>query len=107
MFEGGDALPDTGDIFIAGTSIVQRPQIARISLGVCPQFTAIDAQMTVREHLNIYGRLKGLAKRELSENVDAVLKATALDSYADRFANKLSGGNQRKLSLAVALLGKS
>ncbi|KAM6499563.1 hypothetical protein JOM56_005071 [Amanita muscaria] len=101
----GDTFPDSGNIFVAGTSAVRNPRVTRLSLGVCPQFTAIDAQLTVREHLIIYGRLKGIPRHELDANVTAVMHATALHSYADRFANKLSGGNQRKLALAIALIG--
>ena len=83
------------------------PKTARLSLGVCPQFTAIDSQLTVREHLMIYGRLKGLnTGHELKMNVEALMVATSLHMYADRLASRLSGGNQRKLSLAIALIGK-
>ncbi|KAF5332545.1 hypothetical protein D9611_005149 [Ephemerocybe angulata] len=102
----GDVIPDMGDVVINGTSVVRSPKTARASLGVCPQFTAIDSQLTVREHLIIYGKLKGLsAGPELNENIESILKATALVTYADRLASKLSGGNQRKLSLAIALIG--
>jgi len=104
---GGDVTPDSGDVLIKGTSVVRHPRIARFSLGVCPQFTAIDSQMTVREHLEIYGRLKGLSRGEvLKTNVDALLNGTKLHIYADRLASQLSGGNQRKLSLAIALIGE-
>ena len=103
---GGDILPDVGDVLIDGVSVVRHPRIARSSLGVCPQFTAIDSQLSVREHLIVYGRLKGLRKgQELEESVEAILQCTALNMYADRLASKLSGGNQRKLSLAIALIG--
>ncbi|KAG5653904.1 hypothetical protein H0H81_009496 [Sphagnurus paluster] len=102
----GDVIPDTGDVVIAGTSVVHYPRTARLSLGVCPQFTAIDSQLTVREHLLVYGRLKGLGSgSQLRENVESVLRGTSLIMYADRLASKLSGGNQRKLSLAIALIG--
>ena len=93
-------------MLINGTSVVRSPKVARSSLGVCPQFTAIDSQLTVREHLIVYGRLKGLQPGpELDENVAAILEGTALEIYAERLASKLSGGNQRKLSLAIALMG--
>lgn len=93
-------------MLISGTSVIHHPRTARLSLGVCPQFTAIDSQLTVREHLIVYGRLKGLLRgQELRDNVDALLRGTGLDIYSDRLASKLSGGNQRKLSLAIALLG--
>ncbi|KAF9067262.1 P-loop containing nucleoside triphosphate hydrolase protein [Rhodocollybia butyracea] len=102
----GDILPDYGDIFVANSSVVRHPQKARFSLGVCPQFTAIDSQMTVREHLIIYGRLKGIPNGPVLVNdIAVILTATGLAAYADRLASKLSGGNQRKLSLAIALIG--
>ncbi|TFK91173.1 P-loop containing nucleoside triphosphate hydrolase protein [Polyporus arcularius HHB13444] len=102
----GDVIPDEGDVLINGVSIVHHPRSARLSLGVCPQFTAIDSQLTVREHLLVYGRLKGLYRgEELRSNVERLMHATSLHMYADRLASKLSGGNQRKLSLAIALIG--
>ncbi|KAH7911590.1 P-loop containing nucleoside triphosphate hydrolase protein [Hygrophoropsis aurantiaca] len=102
----GDIVPDRGDVLIKGVSVVTSPRNARLSLGVCPQFTAIDSELTVREHLMIYGRLKGLNDgAELNVNINALMHATALHMYADRLASQLSGGNQRKLSLAIALLG--
>ena len=104
---GGDVIPDIGDVLINGTSVIRHPKTARASLGVCPQFTAIDSQLTVREHLIIYGKLKGLNTQELNESVENILRGTALVTYADRLASKLSGGNQRKLSLAIALIGAS
>lgn len=100
--------PTKGDIFINGISVTQHPRGARLSLGVCPQFTAIDAQLTVREHLMLYGRLKGIPRGpELDQNVDILLKATALAEYTNRLASQLSGGNQRKLALAIAMMGSS
>jgi len=62
----------------------------------------------VREHLEVYGRLKGIPRGpELDQNVDVLLKATALTEYTDRLASQLSGGNQRKLALAISMMGAS
>ena len=103
---GGELRPSTGEILINGHSIIRHTQAARLSLGVCPQFTAIDAQLTVREHLLVYAGLKGLARgAETRANVARVLAMTSLSAYADRFASTLSGGNQRKLAIAIALMG--
>jgi ATP-binding cassette subfamily A (ABC1) protein 3 len=103
---GGDIIPTTGQILIQSKSAVSQPRAARLHLGVCPQFTAIDAQLSVREHLDVYGRLKGLAPGpELRGNVAQIMRAAGLDAYAEREASRLSGGNQRKLALAIALMG--
>lgn len=77
----------------------------RAYLGVCPQVNAIDANLTVRQHLWLYGRLKGVPSKALSADIDALLSASGLLPKADQLATSLSGGNQRKLSLAIALIG--
>jgi ATP-binding cassette subfamily A (ABC1) protein 3 len=100
-------IPESGDVLINGVSVLHHPRTARLSLGVCPQFTATDAQLTVREHLTIYGLLKGLNRGvEVQRNVESLMRATELMPYADRLAGKISGGNQRKLSLAISLIGE-
>lgn len=75
---------------------------ARAQLGVCPQFDAMD-RMTVTEHLQFYARIRGVENP--AHNVAAVMQAVGLTAYADRMAEKLSGGNKRKLSLGIALMG--
>lgn len=69
---------------------------------VCPQFDALD-MLTVREHLFFYGRCKGVP--ELKDQVDTVMALVGITPHATKKASKLSGGNKRKLSLAIALLG--
>lgn len=71
---GGEITPDAGDVLIDGVSIRSDPNTARVGLGVCPQFTAIDSQLTVREHLVCYGRLKGLHGAKLERNVVALIQ---------------------------------
>ena len=75
---------------------------ARAHLGVCPQFDAMD-QMTVLEHLRFYARIRGVP--DVEHNVKEVIRAVGLTPYGDRMAAKLSGGNKRKLSLGIALMG--
>ena len=99
--------PDTGDVKVNDTSVLLNMKKARVSFGVCPQFTAMDAHLTVREHLIIYGRLRGLKGEQLKSDINSLIGAAGLDLYANRLATKLSGGNQRKLALAIALIGAS
>lgn len=101
----GDVRPSGGgggDILIADLSITAHRAAARQNLGVCPQFDAMDS-MTVREHLRFYASARGVP--DVNANVEAVLTATGLRRFADRLAHKLSGGNKRKLSLGIALMG--
>lgn len=100
----GDIQPSRrgGDILVEGHSVIRHRAQARSRLGVCPQFDAMDT-MTVSEHLNFYARVRGV--NDPRHNVEAVMKAVGLEPYADRMAAKLSGGNKRKLSLGIALMG--
>eukprot|EP00656_Telonema_subtile_P009650 TRINITY_DN14553_c0_g3_i1.p1 TRINITY_DN14553_c0_g3~~TRINITY_DN14553_c0_g3_i1.p1 ORF type:complete len:551 (+),score=133.81 TRINITY_DN14553_c0_g3_i1:108-1760(+) len=68
-------------------------------LGYCPQFDALWDELTAREHLNLFAAVKGASV----EAVEAVIKMMGLTMYADRCAGTYSGGNKRKLSVAIAL----
>jgi ATP-binding cassette, subfamily A (ABC1), member 3 len=59
--------------------------------------------MTVREHLEFYARAKGVSS--IARDVDIVIRKIGLQKYEDVLSWKLSGGNKRKLSLAIALIG--
>lgn len=103
----GDIHPTThinggGDVLIEDISIISKRAAARGHLGVCPQFDAMDT-MTVTEHLYFYARARGVPDPQSS--VNAILQATGLARFQTRLASKLSGGNKRKLSLGIALMG--
>ncbi|KAG9768783.1 putative ABC transporter, partial [Aureobasidium melanogenum] len=100
----GDIKPSRrdGDILVENISVIQHRAQARARLGVCPQFDAIDT-MTVAEHLLFYAKIRGVS--DPRHNVDAAMRAVGLEEYAGRMASRLSGGNKRKLSLGIALMG--
>ena len=91
-----------GDVFVENHPISKSRATARNSLGVCPQVDACD-QMTVTEHLTFYARVRGVER--VAQNVEEGLRAVGLAPFANRMAAQLSGGNKRKLSLAIALMG--
>lgn len=100
----GDIQPSRkgGEIYIDGIEIGKERKTARARLGVCPQFDAVD-QMTVMEHLEFYAGIRGVGNAR--NNARQIVKAVGLERFADRMAEKLSGGNKRKLSLGIALIG--
>ncbi|KAF4660713.1 hypothetical protein FOL47_007045, partial [Perkinsus chesapeaki] len=77
--------------------------------GYCPQFDALFPELTVKEHLRLGCTLKGLSTRSAvsshKAHVDAIVTALNLGPYLNTLSEKLSGGNRRKLSLALAMLG--
>jgi len=101
----GEIRPDRGhgEMYIENISIANDRDVARSHLGVCPQNDALD-QMTVVEHLRFYAGVRGV--KNANQNVQALVRAVGLAPFAGRMGNKLSGGNKRKLSLAIALIGK-
>jgi ATP-binding cassette subfamily A (ABC1) protein 3 len=100
----GDIKPSRngGDVFVEEVSVIKNLADARANLGVCPQFDALD-HMTVREHLEFYAKVRGIP--DVQHNVTSVLQAVGLESFSTRMAHALSGGNKRKLSLGIALMG--
>lgn len=99
----GELKPDFGDITLDGTSVLRNPRKARLHMGVCPQDDAVD-NLTVRQTLSFYASVKGL--KNVSGNVDKVLHALNIGIYEKVMVKALSGGTKRKLSVAIALLGK-
>jgi ABC-type multidrug transport system ATPase subunit len=61
--------------------------------------------LTAREHLEFYARIKGVKEANMRSIVDGMLHYLSLKEYADRPAGTYSGGNKRKLSVAIALIG--
>lgn len=98
----GDMAPDAGEILVENISVQGNRPAARAHLGVCPQFDAMD-RMTVVEHLRFYAKVRGV--EDVEHNVAQVIKAVGLEAFKSRMGEKLSGGNKRKLSLGIALMG--
>lgn len=97
--------PDRGDVRVDGRSIRGSRNRARAALGVCPQVNAIDPCLTVCQHLWLYARLKGVPRHAVPRDIELLLRVTGLTPKRDALASTLSGGNQRKLLLAMALIG--
>ena len=76
-------------------------------LGVCPQHDILYPELTVTQHLQLFGALKGLSGRDLEVEVERMIVEVGLEEKALVRSASLSGGQKRKLSLGMALIGDS
>ena len=101
----GDVLPTSGTASMAGYDILsQQPEVRRL-LGYCPQFDSLMELLTVKEHLELFARIKGVPEPEVPAVVRKKIADLDLGAYANKTAGSLSGGNKRKLCVAIALIG--
>jgi ATP-binding cassette subfamily A (ABC1) protein 3 len=101
----GDQMPTSGDGWIAGCHVVKDAAKARSLIGYCPQFDALHDLLTVEEHMELYAELHGLSGRLKQEVVERLIETCGLQEHRVKESRSLSGGNKRKLSVAISLLG--
>merc|ERR1719433_1436377 len=102
----GQVEPTSGQVAIQGYDVTTEISSARKLIGYCPQFDALLDSLTPREHLFLYGRLKGIKRSLISSVVESQLQDLSLMNYVSSRAGQLSGGNKRKLSVAMATIGE-
>lgn len=78
---------------------------ARWQIGYCPQHDALFPTMTVSEHLWFYAKIKGIPSEQRQKVIEKVVNKLDLDNVLEKPSGQLSGGNQRKLSVGIAILG--
>ena len=100
-----DILPTAGDITIQGFNVQKRFGDARKIIGYCPQQDAIFPKLTVFETLKFFALVKGIRIDKVERIVEEAIKDLGLEEYRNKLAGKLSGGNRRRLSVAIALIG--
>ncbi|CAK9057747.1 ATP-binding cassette sub-family A member 7 [Durusdinium trenchii] len=102
----GDTEATKGDIFVGGASVQAQRDVARQRLGYCPQFDAIPDKLTVRETIQLFARIRGIPRGEVVKAADTMIARMCLEAHEKQLCEHLSGGNKRKLSTALALLGE-
>ena len=100
------AKPDRGDATVLGESITKNPVAVKASIGVSPQETAVAAGLTVRENLELICGVHGFARDKRNAKIKELTSLLGLESVIGRKAGKLSGGWQRRLSIAMALISE-
>jgi len=101
----GQLQADGGKVVIDGFDLKTQKKQILSRLGICPQFDILWSDLTGREHLYFYCRLRGITGKECQEEVKKSLASVQLESAADRVVKKYSGGMRRRLSVAVSLIG--
>lgn len=101
----GDTSITSGDALLNNFSLQHQFESVQQFIGYCPQFDALYDELTAREHLTMYARFRGIPYQEEKQVVDWALRKLDLVPLADKTSGVFSGGNKRKLSTAIALLG--
>eukprot|EP00794_Sanderia_malayensis_P017572 gene17572-19324_t len=94
-----------GTAYLAGCNIQTQLRTVQRRIGYCPQFDALLDKLTGREMLTMFARLRGIPSRMIPEVVNTVIYQLNLADWADKMCGNYSGGNKRKLSTALALVG--
>ena len=98
--------PTSGDALLAGHSILTENEAVRRVTGVSPQETALAMHLTVRENLELMAGLYGKSRAEARKDAAKLMEKTSLSAVAEKRAKQLSGGWQRRLSIAMALIAE-
>jgi ABC-2 type transport system ATP-binding protein len=98
------ARPDAGQARVAGFDALTGPAQVRRAIGVVAQSSGLDVQATARENLRLQGQVFGLGGRGLEQRIDELLARFGLADAADRLVRTFSGGMQRRLDIALALV---
>ncbi|NWR80571.1 ABCA1 protein, partial [Centropus unirufus] len=99
--------PTSGTAYILGWDIRSDIDSIRKTLGMCPQHNVLFDILTVEEHVWFYGRLKGLSEEQVKVELEQLIQDTGLLHKRREQTRNLSGGMQRKLSVAIAFVGGS
>ena len=98
--------PTDGDAFIGGYSVTKQPEQVKRLIGVSPQETAVAPNLSVKENLELMCGIHGFSKEKSKAKIKGLTEQFALDSVLNRRAGKLSGGWQRRVSIAMALISE-
>ncbi|MBR2328904.1 MAG: ABC transporter ATP-binding protein [Clostridia bacterium] len=98
--------PTSGEGLIMGSSITKDPAAVKRLIAVSPQETAVARGLTARENLQLICGVHGFDKNKSRSRIDELCALLGLESIIERKAGKLSGGWQRRLSIAMALISR-
>ena len=98
--------PTGGAALVGGYSITTQPEQVKGLIGVSPQETAVAPNLSVKENLELICGIHGFSREKTRTKIQELSQILALDSVLSRKAGKLSGGWQRRVSIAMALISE-
>ncbi|XP_033114079.1 ATP-binding cassette sub-family A member 3-like [Anneissia japonica] len=101
----GDLGITAGTAYMDGYDIQTQRRLVQQRIGYCPQFDALIERLTGREVLSMYARLRGIPSHQIDAVVETTVTHLSLSNWADKLCGDYSGGNKRKLSTGIALVG--
>jgi len=98
--------PTSGDAIVGGYSVTKESEQVKRLIGVSPQETAVAPNLSVKENLELICGIHGFSKEKTKAKIQELSEQLSLDSVLRRKAGKLSGGWQRRVSIAMALISE-
>lgn len=98
--------PTSGDAVLLGNSISGRPQKIKQKTNISPQETAVAPNLSVRENLELIAGIYGQDKKTAQQGAERIARQFGIEGIRDKRAKALSGGMQRRLSIAMALISE-
>ena len=99
-------MPTAGEAEVGGYSVTKEPDQVKRLIGVSPQETAVAPNLSVKENLELICGIHGFSKEKTIGKINELSRQFDLDSVLQRKAGKLSGGWQRRVSIAMALISE-
>jgi len=99
--------PTSGSAKIFGKDITEDIDQIRKNMGVCPQHNVLFDDLTVKEHLEMFAAFKGVDPKTIKQEVENIIRDLDLYEKRNDLSKNLSGGQKRKLSIAIAFIGNS
>lgn len=96
--------PTSGEAWVMGHNVTAEAEKVKAIMNVSPQETAVAAKLSVRENLEFIARIYGCSKKEAAEKAQKMIEDFSMEDIAKSRAATLSGGWQRRLSIAMALI---
>ncbi|XP_006886459.1 PREDICTED: ATP-binding cassette sub-family A member 6 [Elephantulus edwardii] len=103
----GLSVPTEGSVTIYNRNLSEMQDLEEIRkiIGVCPQFNVHIDMLTVKENLGLFAKIKGIQSQQVEQEVQRIVSELDLQSIQDNLAKNLSGGQKRKLTFGIAILG--